>query len=67
VWLFAKPRHGSRGHAAAICLISPPGGFEPLRHMTAGKTVILGLISSKTPVIEPLDDLSRRFIVALTR
>ena len=25
------------------------GGFEPLRHVPAGKTVILGLISSKTP------------------
>jgi 5-methyltetrahydropteroyltriglutamate--homocysteine methyltransferase len=36
------------------------GGFEPLRHMPAGKTVILGLISSKTPLLEPLDDLRRR-------
>jgi 5-methyltetrahydropteroyltriglutamate--homocysteine methyltransferase len=36
------------------------GGFEPLRHMPKGKNVILGLVSTKTPVLEPLDDLRRR-------
>jgi 5-methyltetrahydropteroyltriglutamate--homocysteine methyltransferase len=36
------------------------GGFEPLRHVPKGKNVILGLISSKTPQLEPLDDLRRR-------
>src|SRR6266566_1792710 len=29
------------------------GGFEPLRHVPAGKTVVLGLVSSKTGVLEP--------------
>ncbi len=36
------------------------GGFEPLRHVPKGKKVILGLISSKRPELEPLDVLRRR-------
>jgi 5-methyltetrahydropteroyltriglutamate--homocysteine methyltransferase len=36
------------------------GGFEPLRFMPADKTVVLGLISTKTPVLESPDDLRRR-------
>src|SRR5262245_44037913 len=36
------------------------GGFEPLRHVPKGKKVILGLISSKRPELEPLDELRRR-------
>jgi 5-methyltetrahydropteroyltriglutamate--homocysteine methyltransferase len=36
------------------------GGFEPLRHVPKSRNVILGLISSKTPVLEPLDLLRRR-------
>lgn len=36
------------------------GGFEPLRYMPKGKTVVLGLISTKTPVLESKDDLKRR-------
>jgi 5-methyltetrahydropteroyltriglutamate--homocysteine methyltransferase len=36
------------------------GGFEPLRHLPKTKNVILGLISSKTPELEPLDALRRR-------
>jgi 5-methyltetrahydropteroyltriglutamate--homocysteine methyltransferase len=36
------------------------GGFEPLRFMPAGKKVVLGLVSSKTPVLEPTDALCRR-------
>ncbi len=36
------------------------GGFEPLRFMPAGKTVVLGLISSKEPALEPIDHLRRR-------
>ena len=36
------------------------GGFEPLRFMPAGKTVVLGLVSSKTPVLESRDTLRRR-------
>ena len=36
------------------------GGFEPLRFVRPGATVVLGLVSSKTPVLESQDDLRRR-------
>jgi len=36
------------------------GGFEPLRHLPAGKTAVLGLISTKTPELEDKDGLKRR-------
>jgi 5-methyltetrahydropteroyltriglutamate--homocysteine methyltransferase len=36
------------------------GDFSPLRHVPKGKTVILGLISTKTPVLEAKDALKRR-------
>jgi 5-methyltetrahydropteroyltriglutamate--homocysteine methyltransferase len=36
------------------------GGFEPLRFVPAGKTVVLGLVSSKTRVPESGDELRRR-------
>jgi 5-methyltetrahydropteroyltriglutamate--homocysteine methyltransferase len=36
------------------------GGFEPLRFVRPGVTVVLGLISSKTPVLESQDLLRRR-------
>jgi 5-methyltetrahydropteroyltriglutamate--homocysteine methyltransferase len=36
------------------------GGFEPLRFVPQGTTVVLGLISSKTPRLESQDDLRRR-------
>ena len=36
------------------------GDFAPLRHVPAGTTVVLGLVSSKTPVLESRDDLLRR-------
>ncbi len=36
------------------------GGFEPLRHVPRNKNVVLGLVSSKTPDLEPLDALLRR-------
>jgi methionine synthase II (cobalamin-independent) len=36
------------------------GGFEPLRYMPAGKTVVLGLITTKSPSLEPQDELLRR-------
>src|SRR5215469_13845175 len=36
------------------------GGFEPLRFIPPGRAVVLGLVSSKTPVLESLDDLKRR-------
>ena len=40
------------------------GGFEPLRFVPAGTTVVLGLVSSKTPVLEPQDELRRRIDAA---
>ena len=36
------------------------GGFEPLRHLAPGKTVVLGLVTSKTPELEDADDLIAR-------
>ncbi len=36
------------------------GGFEPLRFVPKGKVVVLGLVSTKTPVLESQDDLLRR-------
>jgi 5-methyltetrahydropteroyltriglutamate--homocysteine methyltransferase len=36
------------------------GGFEPLRFVPKGKTVVLGLVSSKTPALERTDDLRRK-------
>ena len=36
------------------------GDFQPLRHLPKGKHVILGLISTKTPVLEPKDEVKRR-------
>ena len=36
------------------------GGFDPLRFVPKEKGVVLGLVSSKTPVLEKLDTLKRR-------
>src|SRR5262249_34280312 len=36
------------------------GGFEPLRFMPTGRMVVLGLVSSKKPELEKLEDLQRR-------
>jgi 5-methyltetrahydropteroyltriglutamate--homocysteine methyltransferase len=36
------------------------GGFSPLRFVPKQKGVVLGLVSSKTPVLEKLDELKRR-------
>jgi 5-methyltetrahydropteroyltriglutamate--homocysteine methyltransferase len=36
------------------------GGFEPLRFLPKGKTVVLGLVTTKTPKLESKDDLKRR-------
>jgi 5-methyltetrahydropteroyltriglutamate--homocysteine methyltransferase len=36
------------------------GGFEPLRFVPKGKTVVLGLITTKEPRLEPEDELLRR-------
>jgi 5-methyltetrahydropteroyltriglutamate--homocysteine methyltransferase len=36
------------------------GGFAPLRYVPKDKGVVLGLVSSKTPVLEKMDVLKRR-------
>ena len=36
------------------------GGFEPLRFVPEGKLVVLGLVTSKRPELEDVDDLRRR-------
>ncbi|MPZ38652.1 MAG: 5-methyltetrahydropteroyltriglutamate--homocysteine S-methyltransferase [Rhizobiales bacterium] len=36
------------------------GGFAPLRFLPKGKIVVLGIMSSKTPVLETKEDLTRR-------
>ena len=36
------------------------GGFAPLRFVPKGKVVVLGLVSTKVPQLEPLDELKRR-------
>ena len=40
------------------------GDFEPLRFVPDDKTVILGLVSTKTPELESPDDLKRRIDLA---
>jgi len=40
------------------------GGFEPLRFLPKGKTVVLGLITSKTGALEDKDVLKRRIAEA---
>jgi 5-methyltetrahydropteroyltriglutamate--homocysteine methyltransferase len=36
------------------------GGFEPLRYVPRGKTVVLGLVSTKVPLLESQETLLRR-------
>lgn len=36
------------------------GGFEPLRFLPKGKTVVLGLVTSKSGTLEKRDDVMRR-------
>ena len=36
------------------------GDFEPLRHAPKDKTVVLGIVSSKSPELESLEDLCTR-------
>jgi 5-methyltetrahydropteroyltriglutamate--homocysteine methyltransferase len=40
------------------------GGFEPLRFVPKGKRVVLGLVSTKTPVLEAKDLLKKRIDAA---
>lgn len=39
---------------------SRSGGFEPLRFVPDGKTIVLGLVTTKTPSLESRDELCRR-------
>ena len=39
---------------------SRAGDFRPLRFVPAGKTVVLGLVTTKSGVLETKDDLKRR-------
>ena len=53
----------NRLNANIYCLeydTSRAGDFSPLRHVPKGKRVILGLVSTKTPVLESKDALKRR-------
>jgi 5-methyltetrahydropteroyltriglutamate--homocysteine methyltransferase len=36
------------------------GGFEPLRFLPKGKMMVLGLVSTKVPQLEKIDDLKQR-------
>ena len=36
------------------------GGFEPLRHLRKDAVAVLGLVSTKVPELEPVDELCRR-------
>src|SRR5579872_4522861 len=36
------------------------GGFSPLRHVPEDRTVVLGLLTTKKPQLEPFDELRRR-------
>jgi 5-methyltetrahydropteroyltriglutamate--homocysteine methyltransferase len=39
---------------------SRAGDFAPLRHVPASRSVVLGLVSTKTAALEPIDELRRR-------
>ena len=43
---------------------SRAGDFKPLRFVPKSKGVVLGLVSTKTPTLETVDDLKRRVIEA---
>ena len=36
------------------------GGFSPLRFVPEGKVIVLGIVSSKLPALEPMEDLKER-------
>ena len=40
------------------------GGFEPVRYLRKGSTMVMGIVSTKTPVLEDEDDLLRKMDVA---
>jgi 5-methyltetrahydropteroyltriglutamate--homocysteine methyltransferase len=43
------------------------GGFEPLRLLPSGKRVVLGLVTTKSGALEPVDALARRIDEAARR
>ena len=52
---------GLQHHRFLLEYDSPRAGtFEPLRFVPKGKIVVLGLVSTKVPEIEKVDDLKRR-------
>ena len=40
------------------------GGFEPVRYLREGSTMVMGIVSTKTPALEDEDDLLRKMDVA---
>ena len=40
------------------------GDFSPLRHLPKGRMLVLGLVTTKTPELEPVDVLLRRIEAA---
>ena len=42
------------------------GGFEPVRFLRQGSTMVMGIVSTKTPVLEDEDDLVRKMEQAAT-
>ena len=57
----------NRINASFYCLeydTERAGDFAPLRHVPKGKRVILGLVSTKTPVLESKDHLKRQIDAA---
>jgi 5-methyltetrahydropteroyltriglutamate--homocysteine methyltransferase len=40
------------------------GGFEPVRYLRGGSTMVMGILSTKTPVLEAEDDLLRKMDLA---
>jgi 5-methyltetrahydropteroyltriglutamate--homocysteine methyltransferase len=40
------------------------GGFEPVRYLKGGSTMVMGIVSTKTPILEVEDDLLRKMDLA---
>jgi methionine synthase II (cobalamin-independent) len=49
-----------RAVAELLVIQKRAGGFEPLRFVPPGPTVVLGLVTTKVPQLETRDDLLRR-------
>jgi 5-methyltetrahydropteroyltriglutamate--homocysteine methyltransferase len=60
-WVAARAFAGLAVDAFFLEYDSPrAGGFEPLRHVAPDRSVVLGLVSTKTPALEDPDQLRRR-------